>query len=103
MPKKAVKKASKGKKVVSKKAARPSKAAPKKAKAAKKVAKSMPKTPKKPKSQNLDTAGIYEETTITCPGCGRVSKVIKLSGVSTEGLICQRCAKGDIELEDMDF
>lgn len=55
------------------------------------------------KRKDYEATSIYEEVTITCPGCGKVSRVIKLAGISTEGLICQRCAKGEMEIEDMDF
>ncbi len=92
MPKKKAKKAQKKvqKRAVTKKTVR---------KASKKASKKG--TMKKEKKS--DTTGIYEETTITCPGCGRVTKVIKVSGLDTEGMICQRCLKGEVELEEMDF
>ncbi|GEM_PF-2756177 len=59
--------------------------------------------PKARQEKTYETEGIYEETIITCPGCGRATKVIKLSGISTEAMLCQRCAKGEVEIEDMDF
>lgn len=58
---------------------------------------------KKKEQKRYETEGVYEETVITCPGCGRETKVIKLSGISTEAMLCQRCAKGEVEIEDMDF
>lgn len=61
------------------------------------------KAKRTPRQGGYETAGIYEETTITCPGCGRANKVIKLAGLNTEGMICQRCAKGEIEIEEMEF
>lgn len=72
-------------------------------KRAKKAVKSHKKPQKAHKKAPEPEASIYEEVTITCPGCGRTSKVIKLAGVNAEGLICQRCAKGEIELGEMDF
>ncbi len=58
--------------------------------------------PKKAKSE-YDSTGLYEETTVVCPGCGRETKMIKIAGLDTEGMLCQRCAKGEVELGDMDF
>ncbi|MBI3033719.1 hypothetical protein HYY72_01015 [Candidatus Woesearchaeota archaeon] len=73
-------------------------------KKAKKAVKNVKKAQKpRKKTSEHDAASIYEEVTITCPGCGRISRMIKLSGVNAEGLICQRCAKGEIEMEEMDF
>ncbi len=92
MPKKKVKKAQKN---VSKRAVVK--------KTAKRIQKKTKATMKPKKEKKADTTGIYEETTITCPGCGRMTKVIKVSGLDTEGMICQRCLKGEVELEEMDF
>ncbi len=71
----------------------------------KKVAKpaSRKTKPHKRMGKKPESTGIYEEATITCPGCGRMTKVIKIAGINTEGMICQRCSKGEIEIEDMDF
>ncbi len=41
----------------------------------------------------------FEEITLVCPGCGRQVKMIKLKGLNTEGLLCQRCAEGEIETD----
>ncbi|MBI2134085.1 hypothetical protein HYU11_05375 [Candidatus Woesearchaeota archaeon] len=78
---------------------------PKKKQNPKKAKKTTTRQPKKGgKMKKTDnTTGIYEETTITCPGCGRVTKMIKVAGLDTEGMICQRCAKGEIEIEEMEF
>lgn len=99
MPKKKVRKAQKK---ARNRAANTKKAA-KAAKRAQKPRKGAMKAKRNIKEKKPDTTGIYEETTITCPGCGRVTKVIKVSGLDTEGTICQRCAKGEVEIEEMDF
>ncbi len=96
MPKKKAKK-------VKKKAQKRATTIKKTAKRAQKAIKGTMKAKKNVKEKKPDTTGIYEETTITCPGCGRVTKVIKVSGLDTEGTICQRCAKGEVEIEEMDF
>ncbi|MBI2141982.1 hypothetical protein HYU15_00655 [Candidatus Woesearchaeota archaeon] len=106
MPKKSARKGAKPKRA----GARRATGARKAAKAAKKRASGKRQKPAaraaKPKSRQekrYETEGVYEETVVMCPGCGRETKVIKLSGISTEGMLCQRCAKGEIEIEDMDF
>jgi len=41
----------------------------------------------------------FEEVTFVCSGCGRQVKMIKLKGLGTEGLLCQRCSQGEIETD----
>ena len=101
MPKKSARKKASKKSSRAKFGRHPKKKAKKRPKTVAKPSKTRRTAEKMPKKET--EASIYEEVTITCPGCGRISKVIKLSGVDTEGLICQRCAKGEIELEEMDF
>ena len=36
----------------------------------------------------------FEEVVISCPSCGREFRIVKSSGFSTEGMLCQRCAAG---------
>lgn len=36
----------------------------------------------------------FEEVVIRCPSCGREFKIVKSSGFSAEGMLCQRCAAG---------
>ena len=38
-----------------------------------------------------------EQVSITCANCGRQFTVVKLPGLSLEGMICQRCELGEIE------
>jgi putative cell wall-binding protein len=102
-PMKAKKKAPKVAKKVVKKAKKATKPAKKVVKSEKKPQVKVQKAPKTPKREAYESTGIYEETTIICPGCGRTTRVIKISGLDTEGMLCQRCLKGDIELEEMDF
>lgn len=45
----------------------------------------------------------FEEVTVKCPNCGREFRVVKSSGFSMEGMLCQRCAAGGgAGLEDDD-
>jgi len=36
----------------------------------------------------------FEEVTFRCSCCGREFRMVKSSGFSTEGMLCQRCAAG---------
>ena len=36
----------------------------------------------------------FEEVIVKCPSCGREFRVVKSSGFSMEGMLCQRCAAG---------
>lgn len=36
----------------------------------------------------------FEEVVIRCGSCGREFRIVKSSGFSTEGMLCQRCAAG---------
>ncbi len=36
----------------------------------------------------------FEEVVVKCPSCGRAFRVVKSSGFSMEGMLCQRCAAG---------
>jgi len=60
-----------------------------KKKALKKVKKSFRKAGKEEKFE----VG-FEEVTVKCPSCGREFRVVKSSGFSMEGMLCQRCAAG---------
>lgn len=45
----------------------------------------------------------FEEVIVKCPNCGREFRVVKSSGFSMEGMLCQRCAAGGgIGLEESD-
>ena len=41
-----------------------------------------------------------EQVTVKCSNCGREFNIVKLQGLSTEGMICQRCAVGEIEFPE---
>lgn len=56
------------------------------------MAKKAKKTSKKSKAPVI---GGYEEVEFTCSNCGKQVKMIKISGYSTEGLLCQRCGQGE--------
>lgn len=47
----------------------------------------------------------FEEVTIVCPCCGRSFTIVKSSGFSTEGMLCQRCSVsgGVTDFGDDDF
>jgi len=40
----------------------------------------------------------YEEVVINCANCGKEMKIIKVSGYSTEGMLCQKCGFGEDKL-----
>lgn len=64
---------------------------PKIKKAVKKVRKKATRK-KKAEEEKFDVG--FEEVIIKCPSCGREFKVVKSSGFSMEGMLCQRCAAG---------
>jgi len=76
------------KKLYSKKK-KPVNVARKKAKAKKTVSK---KVVRKPKEDKFVVG--FEEVVVKCPNCGREFRVVKSSGFSMEGMLCQRCAAG---------
>ena len=39
---------------------------------------------------------VAEEVIIRCANCGREIRVVKKRGYSTEGILCQRCAMGEV-------
>lgn len=41
-----------------------------------------------------------EQVSVTCSNCGKAFKVIKLKGLSMQGVICQRCSLGEMELPE---
>ncbi|MBI2664104.1 hypothetical protein HYX10_02040 [Candidatus Woesearchaeota archaeon] len=41
-----------------------------------------------------------EQVTVKCENCGRSFNIVKLHGLSTEGMICQRCSVGEIEFPE---
>lgn len=47
---------------------------------------------KKTKEDNFVVG--FEEVTVKCPSCSREFRVVKSSGFSMEGMLCQRCAAG---------
>ena len=52
------------------------------------------------KKEENDVVG-FEEVVITCSSCGRDFRIVKSSGFSTEGMLCQRCsAGGGVSFED---
>ncbi len=69
-----------------------SKKAMKKIKGVKKPAKRAVKKPGRTKEDNFEVG--FEEVVIRCPSCGREFRIVKSSGFSTEGMLCQRCAAG---------
>lgn len=52
------------------------------------------------KKTRLVEEPMFEEITYNCPGCGRPMKVVKVSGYDVSGMLCQRCAHGDIAMEE---
>jgi len=48
---------------------------------------------KKAKKEEKFEVG-FEEVVIKCPSCGREFRIVKSSGFSSEGMLCQRCAAG---------
>jgi hypothetical protein len=57
-----------------------------------------PKQPKKPPIMSSpEEVPTLEQVTITCANCGKPFKVMKLTGLSLEGTLCQRCNVGEIE------
>ena len=38
--------------------------------------------------------GGFEEVIVRCASCGREFRIVKSSGFSTEGMLCQRCSAG---------
>ena len=68
-----------------------------KAKAAKKTAKRLKPSPKKTerKSQEIE---LFEEIIIPCANCGKQMRLFKAPEFNTEGMLCQSCTKGEIDL-----
>ncbi len=91
--KKAVK-SSKSRKAVSRKTVRKVV----KSNSAKKPVKKSSRSPKVklPPGQSLVSEPL-EQVTVTCANCGRHFTVVKLPGLSMDGMICQRCELGEIE------
>jgi len=46
---------------------------------------------KKSSKEQSETA--YEEVTITCTGCGKKRKIVKLKSRKIDDFLCQRCGK----------
>ena len=40
------------------------------------------------------------QVSVKCVNCGREFSIVKLSGLSTEGMICQRCQVGEMQLPE---
>ena len=41
-----------------------------------------------------------EQVTVICSNCGRNFSIVKLRGLGTEGMICQRCTVGEIDFPE---
>tara|TARA_Y100000310_G_C20703867_1_gene832775 strand:+ start:3964 stop:4107 length:144 start_codon:yes stop_codon:yes gene_type:complete len=41
-----------------------------------------------------------EQVTVACSNCKREFNIVKLHGLSTEGMICQRCSVGEIQFPE---
>ncbi len=41
-----------------------------------------------------------EQVTVACSNCGRQFNIVKLHGLSMEGMICQRCSIGEVEFPE---
>ncbi len=52
-----------------------------------------------PKSESIRLEQL-EQVTVTCPNCGREYSMVKISGISTEGMVCQRCQVGEQDLPE---
>jgi len=64
----------------------------KKVKKSKKPAKKVVKKAGKSKEEKFEVG--FEEVVMRCSSCGREFRIVKSSGFSTEGMLCQRCAAG---------
>jgi len=64
----------------------------KKVKSVKKVSKKTSKIKKGRKEDNFVVG--FEEVKVTCASCGREFMVVKSSGFSMDGMLCQRCSAG---------
>lgn len=53
----------------------------------------------KPKRVESVLIPTFEEIEFTCINCGKVVKMVKQTGMSTEGLLCQRCSVGEGSFE----
>lgn len=63
-----------------------------KKKAAKKIRKRRVSKKRAKKEEKVEVG--FEEVIVKCPSCGREFRVVKSSGFSMEGMLCQRCAAG---------
>jgi predicted ATP-grasp superfamily ATP-dependent carboligase len=92
------KKAKKGnllKRLVRKKVKKPKTIKRRVSKNVKKSKKPAKKTMMKTSKSKEDKFGAgFEEVVMKCSSCGREFRIVKSSGFSTEGMLCQRCAAG---------
>ena len=40
------------------------------------------------------------QVNVECPNCGRGFEILKIKGIDTEGIICQRCEVGEVQLPE---
>lgn len=62
------------------------------AKPRKKKAVRKPRKKRAVKEEKLEVG--FEEVIIKCPSCDREFRIVKSSGFSAEGMLCQRCSAG---------
>lgn len=53
-----------------------------------------PSVKKSSKTKEKEFVVGFEEIIVKCPSCGRQFRIVKSSGFSMEGMLCQRCAAG---------
>lgn len=41
-----------------------------------------------------------EQVSVACSNCGRQFNIVKLHGLSMEGMICQRCSIGEVQFPE---
>ncbi len=67
-------------------------------KAAKKAFKKQEAKKPAKKTSGILQPALFEETIVQCPNCGKSMRLIKAPEFSTEGMLCQSCSKGEIDL-----
>ncbi len=93
------------------KASRPAKKSKPARKAVKRAAKPSKKQARKPerkskprgpritsKAKSRTVFQPMEQVTVSCVNCGREFTIVKIPGLSTEGMICSRCSFGEMQL-----
>lgn len=74
-------------------------------KRSKRSVKRSPKSSKQPKKairKNTESMVFdpLDQVTVTCSNCGRKFDMVMLHGLTTEGMLCQRCSFGEIQFPE---